>query len=36
MLKDKFEMIGESVEIGNIDETIDMLLDTLVEVNANR
>lgn len=32
MIRDKFEAIGESVEIGNIEQTIDMILDVLVEL----
>lgn len=32
MIRDKFEAIDERVEIGNIDETIDMFLDVLVEL----
>lgn len=32
MIRDKFEAIDESVEIGNIDETIDMFLDVLMEL----
>lgn len=32
MIRDKFESIDESVEIGNIGETIDMFLDILVEL----
>lgn len=32
MIRDKFEAIDESVEIGYIDETIDMFLDMLIEL----
>lgn len=32
MIKDKFEAIGESVEVGNVDETIDFFLDALSDL----
>lgn len=36
MIRDKFESIGESVEVGNIEETIDMMLDLLVELEGKK
>lgn len=32
MIRDKFEAIGESVEVGDVDQTIDMILEMLIKL----